>query len=117
METQLQFVCAGRLPKNSVGGLSAKKNHANWLMSKGVSRSDRRTRTQFLAISKFFGVLHEPTNPFAIHAQKLADLLEHGRGRYDYLMSLLDSLHAKVFPNGNVAGTVHKGARAMPDKE
>ena len=29
------------------------------LTAKGVSRSDKRTRTQFLAIAKFFGVRHE----------------------------------------------------------
>ncbi len=109
------------------------------LTAKGVSRSDKRTRTQFLAIAKFFGVRHEglweadlitfkltdlqapilpPTNRFAIHGQKLADLLEHGGGRYDYLMSLLDSLHSEAFPNGHAGGTGRKsGAWTMPDKD
>ena len=88
------------------------------LTAKGVSRSDKRTRTQFLAIAKFFGVRHEglweadlitfkltdlqapmlpPTIRFAVPAQKLAELLEHGGGRYDYLMTLLERLSAISF--------------------
>lgn len=59
-----------------------------------------------------------PINRFAIHAQKLVELLEHGGGRYDYLMSLLDSLHGEAFPNGNVGGMTHRaGAWTMPDKD
>lgn len=108
-------------------------------MAKGVSRSDKRTRTQFLAIAKFFGVRHEslwepdlitfkltdlqtpilpPTNRFAIHAQKLVELLEDGGGRYDYLMALLDSLHSEAFPHGHVRGVTHRTeAWTMPDED
>jgi len=107
------------------------------LTAKGVSRSDKRTRTQFHAIARFFGVRYEglwepdlitfkltdlhqpimpPTNRFAIHAQKLVDLLEHGGGRYDYLMTLLDSLHAEAFPHGK-AGRHEAGAWTMPDED
>lgn len=109
------------------------------LTAKGVSRSDKRTRTQFLAIAKFFGVRHEglweadlitfkltdlqapilpPTNRFAIHGQKLAELLEHGGGRYDYLMTLLDSLHGEAFGHSPKAQEMdHPGAWTMPDEE
>lgn len=109
------------------------------LMAKGVSRSDKRTRKQFLAIARFFEVQHEdlwkpylitvkladlqapilpPTNRFAIHAQKLVELLEHGGGRYDYLMTLLDSLHGEAFPHGKAGKPTRKaGAWTMPDKE
>ena len=109
------------------------------LTAKGVSRSDKRTRTQFHAIARFFGVRYEglwesdlitfkltdlqapilpPNNRFAVHAQKLAELFERGGGRYDYLMSLLDSLHAEAFPNGHPSGTADgAGAWTMPDTD
>jgi hypothetical protein len=107
------------------------------LTAKGVSRSDKRTRTQFHAIARFFGVRYEslwepdlitfklsdlhtpivpPTNRFAIPAQKLVELLDQGGGRYDYLITLLDSLHAEAFPQGH-AGRNEAGAWTMPDKD
>lgn len=107
------------------------------LMAQGISRSDKRTWRQLSAIADFFCVpykklwepdlitfkltnLHEPivtpTNRFAIHAQKLVELLEHGGGRYDYLMTLLDSLHAEAFSQGS-SGTHETGAWTMPDKD
>jgi hypothetical protein len=107
------------------------------LTAKGVSRSDKRTRTQFHAIARFFGVRYDglweadlitfklsdlhapivpPTNRFTIHAQKLVELLEQGGGRYDYLMTLLDSLHAEAFPHGQT-GRHDAGAWTMPDED
>lgn len=109
------------------------------LTAKGVSRSDKRTRTQFHAIARFFGVRYEglwepdlitfkltdlhapivpPVNRFAVHAQKFVELLEYGGGRYDYLMTLLDSLHAEAFPHGQ-AGRPSRQADAwtMPDTD
>jgi hypothetical protein len=109
------------------------------LMARGVSRSDSRTRQQFFAIARFFGVRHEglwepdlitvkvadlqapilpPQNRFAIHAQKLFELLEYDGGRYDYLMPLLDSLHGEAFPPDKAGKPTRKaGAWTMPDED
>jgi len=108
------------------------------LMTKGASRSDPRTITQFWTIPKYFELQdHElwdanlitfqltnkapilpSKNRFAVHGQKLADLLEKGAGRYDYLMSLLDSLHNEAFAlNQKGKGTNHLEAWIMPDKD
>ncbi len=109
------------------------------LTAKGVSRSDKRTRAQLLAIARFFGVRYEglweselitfkltdlhapivpPSNRFSIPAQKLLELLEHGGGRYDYLIPLLDSLHGEAFPRGQtVRPTNLARAWTMPDKD
>ena len=88
------------------------------LMASGVSRSDKRTRTQFHAIARFFEVRYEglwetdlvtfklndlkapivtsTQTRFAFHVQKLIELLDHEAGKYDYLKSLLDSLYAEA---------------------
>lgn len=107
------------------------------LMSKGVSRSDERTRAQFHAIAKFFGIRFEdmwdeklitfdftdrirpntlPQGRFSANARKLLELLERGGGEYDYLTTLIDMLHKHAFasePVGNIMG----GAFVMPDED
>jgi len=121
--------------------VAVKRINAKWirrLMSKGVSRSDKRTRTQFHAIAKFFRVeyallweetlitvqhpglgqpLATPYAPFAVESQKLVELLELGDRRYGYLSQLIDSLHREAFSMPASAGKYTSSGFYMPDVE
>ena len=87
------------------------------LMQRGVSRASKTTWRHMDALGIFFGIAYEdmwdetlpngltyrdqtsnqsPTSS-TIYARKLIELLERGEGKYEYLKSLLDSLHGELF--------------------
>lgn len=87
------------------------------LMQRGVSRASKTTWRHMDALGIFFGIAYEDMwdetlpkqlnvqnqtsnhmpNLSAVYAKKLMELLERGEGKYEYLKSLLDSLHMELF--------------------